>query len=87
MFGPMVDAFLWFVAITGGLLVAVLLFIVIGVACGSLPGLGLGSVMLECPHCGRQTPSQLPECEHCGRSFREEVTEDRPRAIPPKLQR
>ena len=36
---------------------------------------------------GAQTPSQLPECQHCRRSFREEVAEDRPRPVPPKLQR
>jgi C2HC-type zinc finger protein len=80
-------ALIWFAATVGGVLLAVLLFILIGVACGSLPGLGRGSVMLECPHCGRQTPSQLPECKHCGRSFREEVAEARPPAIPPKLRR
>jgi hypothetical protein len=87
MFGPLLDALFWFVAIVGGTLLAVLLFVVIGIACGSLPGLGLGSVNLECPHCGRQTPSHLPECRHCGRSFREEVSEDRPLPVPPKLQR
>jgi hypothetical protein len=80
-------ALVWFVATLGGVLLGALLFILIGVACGSLPGLGWGSVMLECPHCGRQTPSQLPECKHCRRSFREEVAEARPPAIPPKLQR
>ncbi len=78
-------ALIWFVVAVGGVLVGGLLFILIGVACGSLPGLGWGSVMLECPHCGRQTPSQLPDCKHCGRSFRDEVAEGRPQSIPPKL--
>jgi len=87
MFGPYLWAFLGFVAIVGGLIVAALLFIVFGVAFSSLPGLGWGSVMLECPHCGRQTPSQLPNCRHCHRSFREEVAEDQPRSVPPRLQR
>jgi hypothetical protein len=70
-----------------GLLLAILLFVLIGVACGSLPGLGLGSVMLECPHCGRQTPSQLPECKYCGRSFREESRVARPVIDSPKVPR
>jgi DNA-directed RNA polymerase subunit RPC12/RpoP len=87
MYGPLLDVLFWFVAIVGGTLLAILLFVVIGIACGSLPGLGMGSVHLECPHCGRQTPSHLPECTRCGRSFREEVAEDRPLPVPPKLQR
>ncbi|MGE5193555.1 MAG: hypothetical protein ACM3U2_13760 [Deltaproteobacteria bacterium] len=85
--GGFLWVFFWLAAAVGGVLLAGLLFILIGVACGSLPGLGWGSVMLECPHCGRQTPSQLPECKHCRRSFREEVSEDQPRSIPPKLRR
>lgn len=70
-----------------GIVLGGFLLVVLGVACSSLPGLGLGSVMLECPHCGRQTPSHLPDCKHCGRSFREEVAEERPRVEPPKLRR
>jgi hypothetical protein len=31
------------------------------------------TVMLECPHCGKPTPSNRPECEACGRSFRDTV--------------
>jgi hypothetical protein len=75
-------ALIWFAAV-GGVLLAALLFVLIGVACGSLPDLGWGSVMLDCPHCGRQTPSQLPECRHCGRSFREEAAKAQPRVPPP----
>jgi len=83
--GGMVWAFFLFVATVGGLILAAFVFILVGVACGSLPGLGWGSVTLECPHCGRQTPSQLPECKHCRRSFREEVAGIRPQPLPPKL--
>ena len=72
---------------SGGLVLAGFVFILVGVACGSLPGLGWGSVMLECPHCGQHTPSQLPECKHCRRSFREEVAGARSSAIPPKRER
>jgi len=70
-----------------GLVLGGFLLVLIGVACGALPELGWGSVMLDCPHCGRQTPAQLPECQHCGRSFREEIAEERPRIDPPKLRR
>ncbi len=85
--GGMVWALIWFAAAAGGLLLAALLFILIGMACGSLPGLGWGSVMLDCPHCGRQTPSPLPECKHCRRSFRDEAVAAQPPSIPPKLSR
>jgi hypothetical protein len=86
MYDP-ISALIWFAAVVGGAILLALLLVVLGVAFSALPGLGLGSVMLDCPHCARQTPSQLPQCKHCRRSFREEVAEDRPRAIPPKLQR
>ena len=87
MYGPVLWALIWIAVAIGGAILAGLLFILFGVACSSLPGLGWGSVTLDCPHCGRPTPSHLAECKHCGRSFREEIAEDRPRPIPPKLQR
>jgi len=75
MIGPMLWALLWFVAAVGGLLLAAFLFILIGVACGSLPGLGLGSVLLECPHWRPADAVAPPEWQTVRRSFREEVAE------------
>jgi hypothetical protein len=86
MYDP-ISALIWLATVVGAAIFVGLLLVVLGVAFSALPNLGLGSVMLECPHCGQQTPAQLPECKHCRRSFREEVAEDRPRALPPKLQR
>ena len=85
MFAPFLMPLLWLAAAIGAVFLAGFVFILVGVACGSLPELGWGSVTLECPHCGRQTPSQLPECKYCRRSFREEVAPSPPRPVPPKL--
>ncbi len=38
-----------------------------------LPSVNLGTVMLDCPHCGRETPSHLEVCQLCGKSFRDSV--------------
>jgi hypothetical protein len=57
-------------AVVGGIFLLIILYIVIGLICAGMPGLGLGVVMLDCPHCGRQTPSNRQECKQCGRSFR-----------------
>lgn len=65
-------SFLWYaLAFVGGLFLFVILYIVLGLICAGMPGLGMGVVMLDCPHCGRQTPSNRQECKHCGRSFRD----------------
>lgn len=65
-------SFLWYaLAVVGGIFLLVILYIVIGLICAGMPGLGLGVVMLDCPHCGRQTPSNRQECKHCRGSFRD----------------
>lgn len=38
-----------------------------------LPNVQVGKVMLDCPHCGRETSSHRETCEHCGKSFRDSV--------------
>jgi DNA-directed RNA polymerase subunit RPC12/RpoP len=72
-------------AVVGGLLLAILVFLLVGIACGSLPALGWGAVMLECPHCGARTPSNLSECTRCGKSFRDEAALKHPIVDAPKL--
>lgn len=37
------------------------------------PSVNVGTVMLDCPHCGRETPSHLENCQLCGKSFRASV--------------
>jgi predicted RNA-binding Zn-ribbon protein involved in translation (DUF1610 family) len=73
------------VVVGGGVLLAILVFLLVGIACGSLPALGWGAVSLECPHCGSKTPSNLPECTHCGKSFRDEAAAKHPIIDAPKL--
>jgi hypothetical protein len=72
-------------AVVGGLLVAILVFLLVGIACGSLPALGWGVVTLECPHCGARTPSNLAECKRCGKSFRDEAAAKQQAIDSPKL--
>lgn len=70
MFG--LFSFLWYaLAFVGGVFLLAILYIALGLICAGIPGLGFGVVMLECPHCGNQTPSNRQECKHCGRSFRD----------------
>jgi predicted RNA-binding Zn-ribbon protein involved in translation (DUF1610 family) len=71
--------------VIGGLLLAIFVFLVVGIACGSLPALGWGAVTLECPHCGARTPSNLVECTYCGKSFRDEAAVKHPVIDSPKL--
>ena len=75
----------WLLLFVGGALLAVFLFILIGVAWSGLPSLGFGRVPLNCPHCGAETPATEAECQHCRRSFREESTVHRPVIDCPKV--
>ena len=75
----------WPLVIIGVGFVGVLLFILIGVLAGALPALGLGTVSLDCPHCGAKTPSNRQECKFCGKSFRDETGAARSVIESPKL--
>jgi hypothetical protein len=75
---------LWY-AVLIGVPVALFLFVLIGVACTSLPSVGLGAVPLECPHCGAESPSCEAKCTKCGKSFREEAPGARPVINSPKI--
>jgi hypothetical protein len=85
MFGPIAEALMWLLIFVGGFLVALFVFLLLGVACSSLPGIGLKRVLLNCPHCGAETPASEPECRHCRKSFREESVVRRPVVDAPKL--
>jgi hypothetical protein len=41
------------------------------------PSMSVGNVMLDCPHCGRETPSHLENCQYCGKSFRDSVVKSK----------
>ena len=73
------------VVLGSGFLLLLLVVFMIGVAGASLPDVGLSRVMLECPHCGAETPASEPECRYCRRSFREESTRPQPVIDAPKL--
>lgn len=75
----------WGLLFVGGGVLAVFLFILIGVACSALPKLGYGKVPLNCPHCGAETPATEGECQHCRRSFREEAIVPRQVIDSPKV--
>jgi hypothetical protein len=55
-----------------------------------LPSVHVGAIMLDCPHCGRETPSHLEFCQFCGKSFRDTVIkavskpDDSPTAATPQ---
>jgi hypothetical protein len=66
-------------------LLVVIVFVSIVVNSAALPDVGLSKVMLNCPHCGAETPSSELECRHCRRSFREETTRVQPVIDAPKL--
>jgi len=51
-------------------IIAVVMVMMIGKAI-DLPGIHVGAVPLNCPHCGRETPSDRETCQFCGRSFRD----------------
>lgn len=75
----------WLLVLLSGMILALLVIFLIGVAGASLPGVGLSRVTLNCPHCGAETPASEPECRMCRRSFREESTHRRPVIDAPKL--
>lgn len=81
----MIGYLIWVVVLGSGFVLALLLVFLIGVAGASLPGVGLSQVMLQCPHCGVETPASEPECRSCRRSFREESTQPRPVIDSPKV--
>jgi DNA-directed RNA polymerase subunit RPC12/RpoP len=83
--GFVISYLLLALAAVAGLLLAILVFLLVGVACGSLPALGWGAVTLECPHCASRTPANLAECTRCGKSFRDEVAAKHPIIDSPKL--
>lgn len=76
---------IWLLVLGSGLVLALLVIFLIGVAGASLPGVGISRVMLNCPHCGADTPASEPECRSCRRSFREESTRYKPVIDAPKL--
>lgn len=84
MVGPFLGLF-WVLLLGSVLFLALVLFLVLGVATASLPGIGAGKVMLNCPHCGAETPAQDPECRHCRKSFRDESINHPPVIDAPRL--
>ena len=84
MSAPM-ESFVWLLTVGSGMALALLVVFVIAVAGASLPTVGLSRVMLECPHCGAETPANDAECHACHRSFREETLRVRPVIDAPKL--
>ncbi len=75
----------WVLGLGGVLALILLVIVLIGATGASLPGVGLSRVLLNCPHCGAETPACEPECRFCRRSFREESTRYRPVIDAPKL--
>lgn len=55
------------------LAIAIAIMILIFANTVDQPSVNVGTVMLDCPHCGRETPSHLETCQLCGKSFRESV--------------
>lgn len=85
MFGPYLGPVLTVFAFGAGIVLAGLVILVLGVACSALPELGLGRIMLNCPHCGAETPANDGDCRACRRSFRDESLIVRPVIDAPKL--
>lgn len=85
MFGPFLGPLLTVLAIGAGIVLAVLVIVLLAIACYGLPTLGLGRVLLDCPHCGAPTPANDGECRVCRRSFRDESMVVRPVVDAPKL--
>lgn len=85
MYGPYLSILFTLVAIGAGVILAAFVLVLLGLACSSLPGLNWGSVPLNCPHCGAETPARDGECRFCRRSFRDESAVVRPVIDAPKL--
>ncbi|MSR58363.1 MAG: hypothetical protein EXS05_11915 [Planctomycetaceae bacterium] len=85
MFGPYLSGLFTLFVIAAGFLLAAFVFVLLGLACSSLPGMKWGGESLNCPHCGAETPARDAECHSCGRSFREESMVVRPVIDAPKL--
>lgn len=75
-------------------LIPIILLIVVGLVVillifantADLPSVNLGTVMLDCPHCGRETPSHLETCQQCGKSFRDSVVNPKLPLPPAEVQ-
>jgi uncharacterized paraquat-inducible protein A len=51
-------------------LLAALIIPAVWRAFAALGSIRSGTVELECPACGRQTPANHPTCKHCGQELR-----------------